>query len=166
MVTLTADFYIISSLIFVEIIILLLYIFMYLKKQQRIFRPLIYSMLLFLAANSLIIIEIFYDIPSLEFFNALLAAAGLAPIVIFLEIFENGVPFTPRSAGSIIFILFIGATKGAKSLLGEQIGPFFSFIAPILFIIIGVFFNQTINKMKERVRFENQKKKLRKVKTG
>jgi len=151
------DFYFVVVLMALEVIVLGLFTFLYIKKQQLAFLALVVSALL-----------------AITFFQGLLAAGGLIPIVIFLEMFENGVAFTPRSSLSIVFILLIGAGKGASKLLSidfhgpleVEVGNFFNFIAPILFILVGTFYINALNRMKDRIRFENQKSKIRKVKTG
>ncbi|MHA1125809.1 MAG: class I SAM-dependent methyltransferase [Candidatus Heimdallarchaeota archaeon] len=175
MVPLGLDFYFVVTLISLELIVLVLFTFLYIRKQQPAFLALVFSALLFLLGNSITLIHLFRPhIYAITFFQGLLAAGGLIPIVIFLEMFENGVAFTPRSSLSIVFILLIGAGKGASKLLSEdfhgplevEVGNFFNFIAPILFILVGTFYINALNGMKDRIRFENQKSKIRKVKTG
>ncbi len=169
------DFYLIIVLSFIELIILGIFTVLYFQKKQPAFQALIVSAFLFLLGNIISIIHIVLpNLSGLVFFQGLLSAAGLAPIVVFLEIFENGTSFNQRSSASVIFILLIGAVKGASKLLvvdfhgplEVEVGNFFSFIAPILFILVGSLYGNTLSKMKDRIRFENQKKKIRKVKTG
>ncbi len=169
------DFYLTIVLSFVELVILGIFTVLYFKKKQPAFQSLIISAFLFLLANIVSIIHIVMpNLAGLTFFQGLLSAAGLAPIVVFLEIFENGTSFNQRSSSSVIFILLIGAVKGASKLLvvefhgplEVELGNFFNFIAPILFILVGSLYVNTLSKMKDRIRFENQKKKIRKVKTG
>ncbi|MHA1442334.1 MAG: hypothetical protein ACTSPK_10800 [Candidatus Heimdallarchaeota archaeon] len=169
------DFYFVVVLMALEVIVLGLFTFLYIKKQQLAFLALVVSALLFLLGNTISLIHMFApNVLAITFFQGLLAAGGLIPIVIFLEMFENGVAFTPRSSLSIVFILLIGAGKGASKLLSidfhgpleVEVGNFFNFIAPILFILVGTFYINALNRMKDRIRFENQKSKIRKVKTG
>lgn len=169
------DFYLIIALSFVELVILAIFTVLYVQKKQPAFQSLIISVFLFLLGNIVSIVHIIEpNISGLLFFQGLLGAAGLAPIVVFLEIFENGTSFNQRSSSSVIFILLIGAAKGASKLLvvdfhgslEVELGNFFCFIAPILFILVGSLYSNTLSKMKDRIRFENQKKKIRKVKTG
>ncbi|MHA1504006.1 MAG: class I SAM-dependent methyltransferase [Candidatus Heimdallarchaeota archaeon] len=169
------DFYFVVVLMALEVIVLGLFTFLYIKKQQIAFLALVVSALLFLLGNTISLIHMFApNVLAITFFQGLLAAGGLIPIVIFLEMFENGVAFTPRSSLSIVFILLIGAGKGASKLLSidfhgpleVEVGNFFNFIAPILFILVGTFYINALNRMKDRIRFENQKSKIRKVKTG
>jgi len=171
----SADFYFVIILMAIEVAVLILFTFLYLKKQQQAFLALVISALIFLTGHGFTLLHILKpNIIGITFFQGLLAAGGLIPIVIFLEIFESGYTFTPRSSFSIIFILLIGAGKGASKLLVEEyhgpleveVGNFFNFIAPILFILVGTFYINTLNRMKDRIRFENQKSKIRKVKTG
>ncbi len=190
MVEFGLDFYLIIILSFIELVILAIFTVLYFKKKQPAFQALIISALLFLMGNIVSIIHILMPhLVGLLFFQGLLGAAGLAPIVVFLEIFENGTSFNQRSSSSVIFILLIGAIKGGskvlvaisdilqdlpiefglRSILNStevELGKFFSFIAPILFILVGSLYVNTLSKMKDRIRFENQKKKIRKVKTG
>lgn len=175
MVAFGVDFYLIIALSFVELVILAIFTVLYFQKKQPAFQALIVSAILFLLANIVSIIHIVIpNLSGIQFFQGLLSAAGLAPIVVFLEIFENGTSFNQRSSSSVIFILLIGAVKGASKLLvvefhgplEVELGNFFNFIAPILFILVGSLYSNTLSKMKDRIRFENQKKKIRKVKTG
>lgn len=171
----TADFYLIICLLVIETAVLALFTVLYIRKRQAAFQALIASAFIFILYTLSTLSTLLYpQLKGIAFFQGLFAAAGLVPIIIFLEIFENGLSFNLRSSASIIFVLMIGAIKGASKLLvddyhGElevQVGEFFNFVAPILFILVGSIYVSTINKMKERVRFENQKKKIRKVKTG
>ncbi|MHA1187220.1 MAG: hypothetical protein ACTSSK_10160, partial [Candidatus Heimdallarchaeota archaeon] len=175
MVALELDFYFVVVLMALEVIVLVLFSFLYIRKQQLAFLALVVSAFLFLLGNTISLIHMFApNVLAITFFQGLLAAGGLIPIVIFLEMFENGVAFTPRSSLSIVFILLIGAGKGASKLLSidfhgpleVEVGNFFNFIAPILFILVGTFYINALNRMKDRIRFENQKSKIRKVKTG
>ncbi|MFW9924343.1 MAG: class I SAM-dependent methyltransferase [Candidatus Thorarchaeota archaeon] len=175
MATYGVDFYLLILLMVLEVVVFGLFVVLYFKKHQPAFQALIISDVLFICYTLATLSHIVYpQLQGITFFQGLFAAAGLVPIVIFLEIFENGVSFNPRSSASIMFLLVIGAIKGASKLLVDdfhgplevQVGEFFNFIAPILFILVGSFYSNTITRMKQRVRFENQKKKIRKVKTG
>jgi ubiquinone/menaquinone biosynthesis C-methylase UbiE len=173
------DFYLLIVLILLEIIVLGIFLALYVKKQQSAFLALVASVVIFILSNGLSLASMIlyqiedYTMPYFDFLHGILGAAGLIPIVVFLEIFENGHPFTPRSATSSLFILFVGAIKGGKELFNTghagpnpELGDFFAFITPIMFILVGGFYLTTIRAMKNRIRFENQKKKLRMVTTG
>ncbi|NHJ87507.1 MAG: class I SAM-dependent methyltransferase [Asgard group archaeon] len=162
-----ADFYLIIVLIIIQLAGLGLLIYLYYKKRQSAFLTLIGSVTIFILSNILTLVFIHQSEKLwLEFFQGMLSAAGLAPIVVFLEIFENGTPFNRRSSTSIIFILLVGTIKAAKYAYPPRVGDFISLMAPILFIIIGGFYTNTIKKMRERIRFENQKSKIRKIRVG
>ncbi len=163
-----ADFFLTFILILFQLITLGIFITLYIRKRQATFQALIISIIFFIASNTMTLIFINRaptDYP-LVLFQGLLATAGLIPIVIFLEIFESGTSFTPRSSGSIIFIMVVGLIKSANFAFNPDIGNFIGFMAPIMFILVGAFYLNTIKKMKDRIRFENQKKKLRKIRTG
>lgn len=179
MVAFGVDFYLLIGIMIFEIIVFGFFFVLYIKKRMPSFQALIASVLFFLLSNGLTLTSVILEalnlteIRSFLFLQGLLGAAGLVPIIIFLEIFENGLSFTPRSAASSIFILVIGAFKGARDFFnpeipgtGPNIGNFIAFISPIMFILIGAFYLNTIKTVKERVRFENQKKKIRKIQTG
>ncbi|MBK5113971.1 MAG: methyltransferase domain-containing protein [Candidatus Heimdallarchaeota archaeon] len=162
-----ADFFLIFVLILFQLVILGIFITLYVRKRQASFLSLIFSVFFFITSNILTLA--FIQRPQswpLDFFQALLGAAGLAPIVVFLEIFENGESFTQRSSLSIIFIIIVGAVKGASHLFSQRLGEFINLMAPIMFILVGAFYLSTIKKMRERIRFENQKSKIRKMRVG
>ena len=162
MADLGADFFVIFVLMLFQIVLLGIFITLYVRKKQASFLSLIFSVVFFITSNALTLAFIQRELWALDFFQALLVAAGLAPIVVFLEIFENGTSFTQRSSLSIVFIIVVGSIKGASELFEPRIGEFINLMAPILFILIGAFYLNTIKKVKERIRFENQKSKIRK----
>jgi len=166
MADLGADFFVIFVLMLFQIVLLGIFITLYVRKKQGSFLSLIFSVVFFITSNALTLAFIQRELWALDFFQALLAAAGLAPIVVFLEIFENGVSFTQRSSLSIVFIIVVGAIKGASELFEPRIGEFINLMAPIMFILVGAFYLNTIKKMKGRIRFENQKSKIRKMRVG
>ncbi|NHK29846.1 MAG: methyltransferase domain-containing protein [Asgard group archaeon] len=162
------DFYLTFVLILFQLVALSLFIVLYVRKKQTAFLALIFSVSFFIFGNILIILFIHYSYSYwLDFLQGLVSAAGLVPIVIFLEIFDNGVSFTGRSSASSIFILIVGAISGASNFaFPSEVGRFINLMSPILYILVGTFYLDTIKKMKERIRFENQKKKIRKIQTG
>jgi ubiquinone/menaquinone biosynthesis C-methylase UbiE len=174
-----ADFYLIIFLSTFQLVTLILFTVLAIRKKQNAFLSLVASSLFFLISNAIILLLIIYvaikgfepeNIPAelhyLDFFHGLTAALGLVPIVIFIEIFENGLSFTQRSSLLSLFIIFIGAISAAQYAFPERVGSFISLTSPIFYILVGTFFIDTIKKMKERIRFENQKKKIRKMRTG
>ncbi|MBD3189356.1 MAG: methyltransferase domain-containing protein [Candidatus Heimdallarchaeota archaeon] len=165
-VTLAIDFYLEVLLIAIEAIILGGYVYYFIIKRNEILESLISAICCFLLATVTILLELFFEQPYLQFFSAFFGAGALASIVVYLEMFENEQSFTKRSTSLMLFILTVGALKGGRSLFGDQIAGFISFITPILYIIVGAFYVNTVDKIKERVRFENQKRKIRKIKTG
>jgi len=132
------------------------------------FLSIIISVLFFIISNILSLY--FINRPQdwkFDFFQGLLAAAGLAPIVVFLEIFENGLSFTQRSSLSVVFLIVVGAINGAaNAIFPLRIGKFINLMAPIMYIAVGSFYLNTIKKIRERIRFENQKKKIRLIRLG
>jgi SAM-dependent methyltransferase len=162
------DFYLTLVLILFQLVALTIFIVLYVRKKQAAFLALIISVSFFIIGNILIILFIHYHYSYwLDFLQGIVSAAGLVPIVVFLEIFDNGVSFTPRSSASSIFILIIGALSGASNFaFPSEVGRFINLMSPIMYILVGTFYLDTIKKMKERIRFENQKKKIRKIRTG
>ncbi|MBN1329688.1 MAG: methyltransferase domain-containing protein [Candidatus Heimdallarchaeota archaeon] len=160
------DFFLVFVLIIFQLIVLGIFITLYVRKKQAQFLALIVSVSLFIFSNSLTLGFIQTTANWLQFLLSVLNAGGLAAIVVFLEIFDTSLAFTPRSSGSIIFIMFVGAVKGAQSLFGSNVGSFVGFMAPMMFILIGTFYLNTLRDIKKRIRFENQKKKIRSIKLG
>ena len=173
------NFYLLIALLLIELAVFSFFVILYIRKRMPSFQALIASMFFFILSNGLLLTSVIFEalelpeIRSFEFLQGLFGAAGLVAIVIFLEIFENGLSFVQRSATSSIFILVVGAFKGARAFfnpeipgIGPDVGNFIAFIAPIMYILVGGFYLNTIKRMNERVRFENQKKKIRKVRTG
>lgn len=162
------DFYLTIVLILFQLVAISIFITLYIRKKQAAFLALIFSIAFFIIGNILVTLYIHYSYSYwLDFLQGLISAIGLIPIVIFLEIFENGVSFTSRSSGLSIFILIVGAISGASNFaFPSEVGRFINLTSPILYILVGTFFLDTIRKMKDRIRFENQKKKIRKIRTG
>ncbi|NHJ46368.1 MAG: methyltransferase domain-containing protein [Asgard group archaeon] len=164
------DFYLALVLIIFQLAVLSIFITLYVRKKQTAFLALIFSVSFFIIGNLLIIL---FSLPQyqyeywMDFLQGLLAAAGLIPIVTFLEIFENGTSFTTRSSSLSIFILIVGAISGAtKYAFPSEVGRFINLMSPMMFILVGSFFLDTIKKIQNRIRFENQKKKIRKIRSG
>ncbi|NHJ41406.1 MAG: methyltransferase domain-containing protein [Asgard group archaeon] len=168
MVNYGVDFYLTIVLILFQLIAISIFITLYIRKKQAAFLALIISMGFFIISNILVLLFIQYHYSYwLDFLQGIISAAGLIPIVIFLEIFENGVSFTSRSSGLSIFILIVGAISGASNFaFPSEVGRFINLVSPIMYILVGSFYLDTIRKMKERIRFENQKKKIRKIHSG
>ncbi|HUT81874.1 MAG TPA: methyltransferase domain-containing protein [Candidatus Bathyarchaeia archaeon] len=160
------DFFLVFVLIIFQAIVLGIFITLYIRKRQAPFLALITSVSLFIISNSFTLGFIQTTASWLQFLLSLLNTGGLAAIVVFLEIFDTGLSFTQRSSGSILFIMLIGAIKGAQSLFGSNIGSFIALMAPVMFIIIGSFYLNTLKEIKKRIRFENQKKKIRSIRLG
>jgi len=162
------SFYLIILLVIAQFGVFGLFAYLYMKKKQASFLSIIISVIFFIISNILSLY--FINRPQdwkFDFFQGLLAAAGLAPIVVFLEIFENGYSFTQRSSLSIVFLIVIGAINGAaKAIFPLRVGKFINLIAPIMYIAVGSFYLNTIKKIRERIRFENQKKKIRVIRLG
>jgi 2-polyprenyl-3-methyl-5-hydroxy-6-metoxy-1,4-benzoquinol methylase len=162
------DFYLTLVLILFQLVAISIFIVLYVRKKQAAFLALIISVSFFIIGNILILLYIHYSYSYwLDFLQGLVSAVGLVPIVIFLEIFDNGVSFTRRSSASSIFILIVGAVSGASNFaFPSEVGRFINLMSPIMYILVGTFYLDTIKKMKDRIRFENQKKKIRKIRTG
>ncbi|MHA1220743.1 MAG: hypothetical protein ACTSQB_03320, partial [Candidatus Heimdallarchaeota archaeon] len=114
------DFYLILVLLIGQVFVLGLFVTLYFRKKQPAFLSLIISILFFILSNILTLVFINRNDLYLDFFQALLAAAGLAPIVVFLEIFENGLSFTKRSSLSVMFLLVVGAINGAAGAIYDE----------------------------------------------
>ncbi|MHA1185428.1 MAG: hypothetical protein ACTSSK_00925 [Candidatus Heimdallarchaeota archaeon] len=155
----------------IEAIVLIGFLFLYIKQKNIVLKPLIWSVGLFLVSNVLSFIffvtysSTTYGMMLIIILAHLMIGGALIMLVTYLEMFENDEPFTKRSSIAIMLILVTGILQMISNFLGEPF-TYLGLLTPIPYVITGMLYMKYVYKIRVRANIRSQRKKIGKVRTG